>query len=98
MVYPHYGWIIYSFYPERWWREEVAKEHLDECTDEELEDFLHDSRALIIHVLPEPDKTDIDTAAGLVSIQIYEAFMPYQFFSTCSLSACLLLSAFQHNY
>ena len=80
-MYPHYAWIIYSFYPERWWREEVAKEHLDECTDEELEDFLHDSRALIIHVLPEPDKKDIDTAAGLVSIQIYEAFMPYQFFN-----------------
>ena len=53
---------------------------------------------LIIHVLPEPDKKDIDTAAGLVSIQIYEAFMPYQFFLTCSLSACLLLSAFQQNY
>ena len=68
LVYPHYSWIIYSFYPLRWWREEVTKVHLDECTDEELEEFLRKSRAIVIHVVPEADDEDAITAAGLVKI------------------------------
>jgi gamma-aminobutyric acid type B receptor len=64
-VYPHYAWIIYSFYPDKWWTEEVAKEHLEECSDQELEDFLLKSHALIIHLVPEPDDWNRLTVAGL---------------------------------
>ena len=68
LVYPHYAWIIYSFYPDKWWTEEVAKEHLEECSDLELEEFLLKSHALLIHLVPEPDDWDNLTAAGLVTI------------------------------
>ena len=68
LVYPHYAWILYSFYPDKWWTEEVAKEHLEECSDQELEDFLLKSHALIIHLVPEPDDWNRPTAAGLVCL------------------------------
>ena len=66
-LYPHYGWILYGWYPERWWTEEVAGEHIDECTDRELEVFLRNSRSLIIHLQPEPDDFHQITDAGIVS-------------------------------
>ena len=55
------------WYPEKWWTEEVDKHHLKECTDEELEEFLQQSRALSINLFPEPDDLDIPTVAGFVS-------------------------------
>ena len=67
MVYPHYGWILYAWYPDKWWTEEIAGEPLDECTDKELEEFLWQARPLTIHLLPEPDDHDIPTVAGFVS-------------------------------
>ena len=67
MIYPHYAWIIYDWYPEKWWTEEVDKHHLKECTDEELEEFLQQSRALSINLFPEPDDLDSPTVAGFVS-------------------------------
>ena len=66
LVYPHYAWIIYSFHPDKWWTEEVAKEHLEECSDQKLEEFLLKSHALLIHFIPEPDDLGHLTAAGLV--------------------------------
>ena len=66
-VYPHYGWITFGWYPDRWWTEEVVGEHIDECTDEELEDFLRRSRPLVIHLIPEPDDYNFKTDAGIVS-------------------------------
>ena len=68
-MYPHYGWITFGWYPDRWWTEEVAGEHIDECTDEELEEFLRRSRPLVIHLIPEPDDYDLETDAGIVSWQ-----------------------------
>ena len=65
LVYPHYAWIIYSIYPDKWWTEEVANETL-ECSDQELEEFLLKSHALTIHLVPEPDDWNHLTAAGLV--------------------------------
>ena len=56
-------------YPERWWTEEVAGEHIDECTDKELEVFLRNSRSLIIYLQPEPDDFHQTTDAGIVSIK-----------------------------
>ena len=60
---------MYSFYPDKWWTEEVAKEHLEECSDQELEEFLLKSKALIIHLVPEPDDWNHMTIAGLVITQ-----------------------------
>jgi hypothetical protein len=64
--YPDYGWILYGWYPDRWWTEEVAQSP-SECTDQELENFLRKSRALVIQLLPEPDDynqaTDADISA-----------------------------------
>ena len=59
--------MIFGGYNDKWWTEEVAGEHLDACTDEELEDFLRKSRALIIHRFPEPDDHDLPTVAKFVS-------------------------------
>jgi len=70
LVYPHYAWIIYAWYPERWWTEEMANETLEGCPDEVLEDFLIQSRAHMIHNLPEPDDIDIITDAGIVRISV----------------------------
>ena len=70
--YPHYAWLIYDWYPDRWWTEEVANETIDGCPDEVLEAFLIQSRALLIHILPEPDDSDKETAAGIVrGVYIY---------------------------
>ena len=66
IVYPHYGWIIFGWYSERWWTEEVARERID-CTDEELESFLGKARPLLIQLLPEPDDYNLITDAGFVS-------------------------------
>ena len=68
LVYPNYAWIIYTIYPDKWWTEKVAEERLEECSDQELEEFLLRSRALLIHLVPEPDDWHYLTAAGLVYI------------------------------
>lgn len=70
LVYPHYAWIIYAWYPEGWWREDMANETLEGCPDEVLEDFLIQSRAQMIHILPEPDDIDSITDAGIVRISV----------------------------
>ena len=67
LVYPHYGWIMFSWYPKRWWTEEVAGEHIDECTDEETEQFLIRAQPLLISLASEPDDFDVQTVAGFVS-------------------------------
>ena len=66
LVYPHFGWIIFGWYADRWWTEEVAQETID-CTDDELELFLGQARPLLIQLLPEPDDYNLTTDAGLVS-------------------------------
>ena len=66
-MYPHYAWIIYSWYEERWWTEEIAKEHVD-CTDEDMQLFLVRARPLLIQILPEPDDFDLPADPGMVSI------------------------------
>ncbi|CAI8046144.1 Gamma-aminobutyric acid type B receptor subunit 2 [Geodia barretti] len=67
LVYPHYGWIMYTWYPERWWTEEVAGEHIDECSDEEMEEFLVRAQPLLINLVPEPDDYNLQTVAGFSS-------------------------------
>ena len=67
-MYPNYGWIIYAWYPDQWWTEKIAGDHLDECTDEELEEFLGKSRVVMLHIAPEPDDFDKITVAGFVSV------------------------------
>ena len=66
-MYPHYGWIMFTWYPKKWWTEEVAGEHIDGCSDEEMEQFLIRVQPLLIDVVPEPDDYDQHTVAGFVS-------------------------------
>ena len=58
---------MFGWYPDKWWTEEVAGEHIDECSDEELETFMKRSRSLIIDFLPEPDDYHQTADAGIVS-------------------------------
>ena len=58
---------MFTWYPKRWWTEEVAGEHIDRCTDEEMEKFLIRAQPLLIDVVPEPDDYDQQTVAGFVS-------------------------------
>lgn len=48
----------------------MANETLEGCPDEVLEDFLIQSRAHMIHILPEPDDIDSITDAGIVRISV----------------------------
>ena len=66
LVYPHYAWIMYNFYPHKWWTEEVAEEHLEECPDQKLENFLLQSHALLVQLTTVPYDRDATTIAGLV--------------------------------
>ena len=66
-MYPHYGWIMFPWYPKKWWTEEVAGEHIDGCTDEEMEQFLIRAQPLLISLVSEPDDSDLQTVAGFVS-------------------------------
>ena len=50
----------------------MANETIDGCSDEDLEAFLIQSRALLIHIVPEPDDIDEVTAAGIVSTTVSE--------------------------
>ena len=67
-IYPHYGWIVFGWYPDRWWTEEVAGEHIDDCTDEELETFMGKSRMLMILMTLNNDNVHQITDAGIVGL------------------------------
>ena len=63
LVYPNFAWILY---PKKWWTNIIASDHLDECTEEELNNFLILARPLIMHIIPEPDDEDVPTDTGFV--------------------------------
>ena len=58
---------MFGWYPDKWWTEEVAGEHIDGCTDDELEAFIGNARPLLLNILPEPDDYDAVADAGYVS-------------------------------
>ena len=64
LVYPNYAWIFYALYPDQWWTDDTIPV---DCTNEELETFLFNSRGLLAHIVPEPDNFDSSTSAGIVS-------------------------------
>ena len=66
LVYPNFAWIIYGSYPEKWWTDSVAGDHLDECTEDELNNFLILARPLIMQIIPEPENEDAPTDTGFV--------------------------------
>ena len=68
LVYPNYAWIFYGLYPTRWWTEEVTRVPLEDCTDEQLEQFLFKSRGIMAHIVPEPNSLDSPSSAGIVSV------------------------------
>ena len=70
-MYPHYAWLLYSWYTELWWKEKDAGEVLEGCSDEVLRAYLLKSHAFVIYRRPEPDDIDEVTFSGLVSIIVY---------------------------
>ena len=81
-MYPHYAWIIYGWYEERWWTEEIAQEHID-CTDEDIRSFLVRARPLLIQIAPEPDDFDLPADPGMVSITDCRGSVKWFFHALC---------------
>ena len=74
MVYPHFAYITYGGYPEKWWTDEVAGGPLDdvECTNDDLNAFIQNARPLQLRFFPEPDHHNLETDAGFVrALKIY---------------------------
>ena len=64
-TYPRYAWIVFDWYPQKWWTQEVTNNKVN-CTDEELERFME--RVLSLREDPEPDFSGKATDAGIVSV------------------------------
>ena len=65
LYYPAYVWIVFGWYEEGWWLQDIANDNNTlNCTDEVLEDFL--KRTLIIGRLPRADDESAATDVNLV--------------------------------
>ena len=62
LVYPNYGWITWSGIN----LQRIPGNFSNHCTNNEVEEFLKQSRILSITSFLEPDNSDIPTASGLV--------------------------------
>ena len=63
LVYPNYGWITWHG-TNKMWKE--PGNFSNDCTEEEVEEFIQESRILSITSFLNPDNSDIPTASGLV--------------------------------
>lgn len=61
--YPKYTWIIYDWYPERWW--ESRDTDTLKCSNEEMKTVLERAISFRRHPLPKQDNSTTD--AGIVS-------------------------------
>ena len=59
-------WLIHGWYKLRWWTAEVAQDSEVDCTDDQLEQLLR--RSLAILQIPTADNTTAPTDVELVSI------------------------------
>ena len=66
LTYPRYAWIMYGFYPARWWTREVI-DYNTKCSDEMIERFLEDARPIIIEDTPTAHDENATTDSGIVS-------------------------------
>ena len=64
LTYPGYTWIVFDWYPQEWWTEEVANNKVN-CTDDQLEGFLE--RVLSLREDPALDLEAGPTDTGIVS-------------------------------
>ena len=64
MTYPRYTWILYDWYPQRWW--EVQDSDTLTCTNEEMKRFLERAISFRRHPFPEQGNITVDT--GIVSV------------------------------
>ena len=64
LTHPHYVWITYGWYQDRWWSADVSSLRVD-CTDQEMVRQVH--RALALQLLPEGHDPNAMTDTGLVS-------------------------------
>lgn len=58
-------WIVFDWYPQKWWTEQVANNQVN-CTDSQLEEFLE--RVLSLREDPAIDLEAGPTDTGIVSI------------------------------
>ena len=66
LTYPRYTWIIYSWYAENWWTQDVAGNNVS-CSDDELTNFLEKARPILIQQLPVADDENAPAIGGIVS-------------------------------
>ena len=73
---------MYGLYPEKWWTNDTAGDNLDECTDEDLENFLIMARPLIMDMIPEPDNEDAPTDTGFVRQSFFLSYELLRFMNS----------------
>ena len=77
----------------------ISRDNQDECTDEDLENFMIMTRPFTMHMLPEPDDEfeDASTDAGFIR-KLQTARLQF----LCSNGTCIHCYAYQyvakHNY
>ena len=67
-TYPKYAWIVYDWYPNRWWTFEESNLEVN-CSDIELAEFLDKVISFHWHLTPADNHTTTD--AGIVRHKIY---------------------------
>lgn len=63
-----YVWLIHGWYKQHWWTAEVAKDDVVDCTNEELEDLV--KRSIAILQIPSADNFTSPTDVQLVRSQV----------------------------
>ena len=71
---PGYVWLIHGWYKRFWWTAEVAHDDFVDCTDEQLEELLKNSIAIL--QIPTSHNTTAPTDVVLVcSCLFYSTYM-----------------------
>lgn len=64
-TYPRYVWLLYAWYAERWWTEEINPQTAN-CTDNQLAGFLE--RGIAMQIYPIAFDGNATTDTGLVGV------------------------------
>ena len=67
LTYPRYAWIMFGWYPDRWWTGAVARNNVS-CSDEQLEEFIENARMVLIRTSPIANDVNGTTIAGIVRL------------------------------
>ena len=67
LTYPRYAWIMFGWYPDKWWTGAMARNNLS-CSDEQLEVFIENARTVLIQHNPITEDVNGTTIAGIVRL------------------------------